>query len=296
MKLGGVITAVVTPFKLGSIDYESLRRLIRLQLDAGVQGFVVAGTTGESPVLNSAEKLEILKFVLNEVENQVPVLFGSGSNSTAETIELSQKAQKLSPSGLLVVTPYYNKPPQRGLYEHFKAVATSVDIPIILYSVPGRTGVNLEVETVVQLSKIKNIAGLKDATGDLASAKTIRERVPDSFSLLSGDDGTCLDFCFLGGDGVISVLSHVVPEGLVSLVTRAKRADPTTRKQLTDGFSAYKKLVNLLFCEANPIPVKWALKEMGALDSAELRLPLVELSEDFRRPLRQELQSLGVLN
>jgi 4-hydroxy-tetrahydrodipicolinate synthase len=287
----GTITALVTPFKNGQIDYESVSRLLNHQLERGIQGFVVNGTTGESPTLTKAEKLELLVFVQKQVAGRVPILFGSGSNSTAESIELTKAASEKNVDGLLVVTPYYNKPPQRGLYKHFEAIAAATKKPIVLYNVPGRTGVSLEVETIFQLSKIENIMGIKEATGDLKLAQKILERVPKTFALLSGDDGSCVDFCLLGGHGVISVLSHVIPRELTDLIERARKGD----RNAAEIFEPYKKLVNLLFCEANPIPVKAAMKLMNVIASNELRLPLVPLASEYLKALAEELRFAGAI-
>lgn len=287
----GTITALVTPFKKGLIDYESVRSLVKHQLDRGIQGFVVNGTTGESPTLTTAEKLELLAYVQKEVAGRVPILFGSGSNSTEETIQLTKAASQKNIDGLLVVTPYYNRPPQRGLFKHFEAVAASTKKPIVLYNVPGRTGVSMEVETVYQLSKIENIVGIKEATGDLKLAQKLIERLPKDFAMLSGDDGSCVDFCLLGGHGVISVLSHVIPRELTDTIERAQKGD----RRAAEIFEPYKKLVNLLFCEANPIPVKAALHMMKVIGTDELRLPLVPLAADYQMPLSDELRFAGAL-
>ncbi len=280
----GVITALVSPFIKGALDLTSFRRVIRHQLDQGVQGFVVNGTTGESPTLKAEEVKELLKAAQSEVGGQVPIIMGTGSNSTSKTLELTRLAADLNADAALVVTPYYNKPPQRGLIEHFSTVAEAVKIPMILYNVPARTGVQIEPETVSELSRHKNIVGIKEATGDLGLMKKMKELCPPEFVFLSGDDETCVEFCLQGGQGVISVLSHVIPKELVQLVEGARSGD----KMAVKSFKRYLNLTQALFTEANPIPVKMALFQMGQLQSPELRLPLVTLAAD-------KIESLEVL-
>ncbi len=282
--LTGVITALVSPFIKGALDLTSFRRVIRHQLDQGVQGFVVNGTTGESPTLKAEEVKELLKAAQSEVGGQVPIIMGTGSNSTSKTLELTRLAADLNADAALVVTPYYNKPPQRGLIEHFSTVAEAVKIPMILYNVPARTGVQIEPETVSELSRHKNIVGIKEATGDLVLMKKMKELCPPEFVFLSGDDETCVEFCLQGGQGVISVLSHVIPKELVQLVEGARSGD----KMAVKSFKRYLNLTQALFTEANPIPVKMALFQMGQLQSPELRLPLVTLAAD-------KIESLEVL-
>jgi len=208
----GVFTALITPFKSGAIDYESLKKLIEHQMAGGIQGFVVCGTTAESPTLSNIEKLEILDFILAEVKGKVPIIFGSGSNCTRSTIELSLKACERDIDGLLVVAPYYNKPTQRGLIQHFTAVANNVSKPVVLYNVPGRTIVEIEPDTVVELSHHKNICGIKEANSDINNFSKYKNRVAPDFCFLSGDDNSCISFCLLGAHGVISVCSHIAPK------------------------------------------------------------------------------------
>lgn len=277
--LKGVFTALATPFKNGKVDFESLQKLLKHQVENGVQGFVVNGTTAESPTLKSDEVSEIFQFVKKNVPAQMPLIVGTGSNSTQKTIEDSKLAEKMGADALLVVVPYYNKPPQRGLFEHFKAVAGSVNIPVLLYNVPGRTITTLELETIRKLSEHPNIVGIKEATGNIDFARDIRKACGKEFVLLSGDDGTYDEFMSVGGDGVISVASHVIPQAMVKTQARAN-----------------KELIDLLFCEANPIPVKMALHQMGLFASAECRLPLMTLSENHTETLKKAMKQKGLLS
>ena len=269
----GVFTALVTPFLDGKIDFPSLEKLIDQQLGQGIQGFVVCGTTGESPTLSRKEQFEILKFVCDKVEKKVPILFGSGSNSTETTIETSQQACEYNIDGLLVVVPYYNKPPQPGLRAHFEKVADACEKPIVLYNVPGRTVAQLEPETIIDLSQHSNIAGIKEANSDLNNFSKYKSRVADGFSLLSGDDESCINFCFLGGHGVISVCSHLMPGAMVQWVERSVSKDESVR----DEFRQHLRWIQNLYISANPIPVKAALFHKNILASKELRLPLMAM-------------------
>ena len=289
-QFAGVITALITPFKNGEIDFQSYRKLIHFQLAQGVQGLVVNGTTGESPTLNYNEREKLLEFTLSEVGNQVPILMGTGSNNTATTIQATQLAEKGGAQGALIVTPYYNKPPQRGLVEHFTKVASLTELPILLYNVPGRTGCSMTAETIAELAQVKNIVGVKEASGDLEFAKKLKSQCPKDFSLISGEDSNFLEFMTLGGVGVISVLSHVLCKQMRELIRLEK-----TQAQAREFFQPFAELTKLLFCEANPIPVKAAMKLMGIIESDELRLPLVPLEANNREKLKAELKKVGVL-
>jgi 4-hydroxy-tetrahydrodipicolinate synthase len=286
----GVWTALATPFYKGEVDWDSLKKLLRFQLDNGIEGFVVSGTTGESPTLTREEKKRILRFVLSEVAGQVPVMFGSGGNSTAESVELSRLAVEWGAESLLTVVPYYNKPPQRGLVAHFSQIAQAVDVPVMLYNVPGRTVAGLAFESVQALSKIANIVGIKEATGDVEFGKKIIDGCGPDFAVFSGDDGTCVELAAAGSRGVISVLSHLIPSELVKLHREARGGD----RSALGGFAAFSSLTDLLFKEANPIPVKWALRRMGIFRSEELRLPLVSLQDGVALELREEMKKLGL--
>lgn len=288
----GVLTALVTPFKENQIDFESLEKLLRSQLDKGIQGFVVHGTTGEAPTLTYSEKQKVFEFVQSYVSGQVPLIVGTGTNNTTETIEATRKARSWGADAALVVVPYYNKPPQRGLYQHFAAVAEKSDFDIFVYNVPGRTITSISVETLSQLSKIPQIIGIKEATGDIELMKKMKENSRKNFIFLSGDDGSYPEFLKAKGHGVISVASHIIPEAIVQWTTWGHRGE---WQSLEADFPRYKKLIDQLFVEANPIPVKMALHKMGILSSAELRLPLVEMSAELIPALQAEMKICGVL-
>lgn len=288
----GTFTALITPFKKEKIDYASLDRLMKQQLDGGVTGFVVNGTTAESPTLESGEVAELFKHVRKFCGPDVPLIVGTGSNSTAKTIEDSKKAEALGADAILVVVPYYNKPPQRGLYEHFKAVASSVKIPTILYNVPGRTITSLEPATIASLAKVPGVIGIKEASGKINLAEEIIKGCGKDFVMLSGDDGTYVEFLGAGGHGVISVASHVIPKQMAhwrQWVLEGKI------DQARGDINKYMDLINLLFVEANPIPVKKALQIMGIIDSASLRLPMVELSPEHTEVLKTEMKRVGLV-
>ncbi len=281
----GVFTALVTPFLNGKIDFSSLEKLIDLQLSGGVAGFVICGTTGESPTLEETEQLDILDFISKKVETGVPVLFGSGSHCTKKTIRLSQKACQYPIEALLVVVPYYNKPPQKGLLAHFKTVADNVEKPILLYNVPGRTGTALESATIIELSKHPNIVGIKEADSDLNQFSKYKNSVPKDFALFSGDDKSCVEFCLLGGQGVISVCSHLAPAQMVSWIKRACNQD----RSIKDEFKQQHPWIEKLSITSNPIPVKAALKNQGIITSKELRLPLVALSHEMEEEMMETM-------
>lgn len=291
-KFRGTFTALITPLKNNQVDYASLEKLVRFQLKNGVDGFVVNGTTAESPTLEKSEVSEIFKFIRKVVGPQIPLIVGTGSNSTAQTIKDSLQAEEMGADALLIVVPYYNKPPQRGLEAHFKAVAESVKIPVILYNVPGRTITSLEAQTISNLANVKNIIGIKEASGKIDFAKDILKSVSDKFSLLSGDDGTYVEFLSAGGHGVISVASHVIPQQMVQW---KKWVQAGELEKAREDIKKYSRLIDLLFVEANPIPVKKALELMGLIESASLRLPLIELADAHTEALRTEMKSLGLI-
>lgn len=290
--LKGTFTALITPFKNGAIDFASIDKMMKHQLENGVDGFVINGTTAESPTLTTAEKEELFKHARQFCGDKVVLIMGTGSNSTAQTIEDSKKAEKLGADAILVVVPYYNKPPQRGLFQHFKAVAESVKIPTILYNVPGRTITSLEVNTIKDLSKVAGVVGIKEATGKIDLASEIIKACGSQFVMLSGDDGTYVDFLGAGGNGVISVASHVIPRQMAQWKKWAEAGEIAKAKA---DIAKYNDLINLLFSEANPIPVKKALQLMGLTSSAELRLPLVELSPEHTEKLQLEMKKVGLL-
>lgn len=288
----GTFTALITPFKNDTIDFSSLDRLMKHQLDAGVDGFVVNGTTGESPTLSSDEVEQLFKHVRNCCGAQVPLILGTGSNSTAKTIEDSKKAQALGADAVLVVVPYYNKPSQKGLYEHFKSVAAAIQIPTLLYNVPGRTITSLTAETTAALSKEKGIIGIKEASGKIDLEQEIIKACGKDFVMLSGDDGTYVEFLANGGHGVISVASHVIPRQMVQW---KRWVDEGKLAEARADINKYMNLINLLFVEANPIPVKKAVQMMGLIDSATLRLPLTELAPEHAEKLQAEMKRVGIV-
>lgn len=290
-KFKGVLTAIITPMKNGQVDYPSFEKLIKAQLAGKVDGFVVNGTTGENPTLKEQEIKEIFQFVRKQAP-QSTLVVGAGSNSTEHALHLTQLAENLGADAALSVVPYYNKPPQRGLVQHFRHIADRTNIPMILYNVPGRTITSMDVATVVELAQHKNIIGIKEASGNVAYDKELRQKCPPDFVLLSGDDGTYVDFLEIGGDGVISVASHVIPEAFHNWTEWVKTAQIAKAKE---SIAKYKTLIDMLFCEANPIPVKKAVQFMGLIEKAELRLPLVELSPEWSEKLKSEMQKSGVL-
>ncbi|MDI9369499.1 MAG: 4-hydroxy-tetrahydrodipicolinate synthase [Synergistaceae bacterium] len=274
----GTGTAVITPFKDGSVDYESFGKFLNWQIDGGVEFLVVLGTTGESPTVTADERPKIVEFALETVSGRVPVVVGTGTNATASTIALSRQAEELGADGLLVVGPYYNKPTQEGYFQHYKAVAESVGKPIIVYNVPGRTGSNIAPDTILRLSAIQNIAAVKEASGDVAQIdtllRTVKRERPD-FSVLSGNDDQAFHLVNSGGDGVISVLSNVMPRETSEMIRLAQAGETARAREL--HLRLFPMMKNL-FVEANPIPVKYAASKLG-LCANELRLPLVPASE-----------------
>jgi len=290
--LKGAFTALVTPFRRGLFDSEAMRRHIDFQIESGIDGLVPCGTTGEASTLSHDEHVEVVRFTVEHVKGRVPVIAGSGSNSTSEALELTKRIKATGVNACLMITPYYNKPTQEGLFRHFSTVAEQVDIPIILYNVPGRTGVNLLPETVARLAGIPNIVGLKDATGDLKQTSYTRKMVPDDFVILSGEDALVYPLMAVGGQGVISVVSNVAPGEMSSMCRRFLEGDVPGAREL------HQKLLPLcdaMFVETNPIPVKGALSMMGRMEN-ELRLPLVPLSENASLRVKKALEDFGFLD
>jgi len=288
----GSNVALITPmFDDGAVDYDALNNLIDFHIDAGTSSIVSVGTTGESATVGVKEHLKIIKHTIQYAARRIPIIAGTGANSTSEAIELTQEAKNLGADACLLVTPYYNKPTQEGLFHHFKLIADSVDIDQILYNVPGRTAVNMSVETTARLSEISNIIGIKDATGDLTIIRELVKSCPEDFLLLTGDDATAVDFLLLGGHGGISVTANVMPKELQKVYMTAIAGNAEVARQ------SNKELTNLhqnLFLESNPIPVKWALHKMG-LCSKGIRLPLLELSSEFRLVIENDLKELNLL-
>lgn len=282
----GSLVALVTPMKSdGSLDEDGLRELLRWHKDEGTDGVVILGTTGEASTLSVDEKEKVMSITKDEVGGILPIVVGTGTISTKATIEATQHAKANGADAALVVTPYYVKPSQAGLYQHFTTIADAVDLPLILYNVPGRTGVDLSVETTVKLSHHPMIKGLKDATGDNNRVGPMRQIIGEDFRLYSGEDGMAREYVLKGGDGVISVTANVAPHAVHNVMTSAKAQDAETAKKTDDPLSA---LHRDLFCEANPIPVKWSLFRMGKMQDG-IRLPLTVLDMDFHDRLQAAL-------
>jgi 4-hydroxy-tetrahydrodipicolinate synthase len=288
----GSNVALITPmFDDGAVDYDSLNNLIDFHIEAGTSSIVSVGTTGESATVGVKEHLKIINHTIQYAARRIPIIAGTGANSTSEAIELTQEAKNLGADACLLVTPYYNKPTQEGLFQHFKLIAESVDIDQILYNVPGRTAVDMSVETTARLSEISNIIGIKDATGDLEVIKSLVKSCPEDFLLLTGDDATAVDFLLLGGHGGISVTANVTPEELQKVYMAAIAGNADLARKANEGL---KNLHQNLFVEANPIPVKWALYKMG-MCSKGIRLPLLELSTEFRSVIENDLKELNLV-
>lgn len=286
------MVALVTPMlEDESIDYRSLEKLVEFHIASGTDAIVAVGTTGESATLDMQEHCEVVKFVVDKVNKRIPVIAGTGANSTTEAIELTQCAKEAGADACLLVTPYYNKPTQEGLYLHYKKIAETVDIPQILYNVPGRTACDLLPETVIRLAKIKNIIGIKEATGDISRIAQIKEGVSEEFDLYTGDDATAVDFILAGGHGGISVTANIVPKQLHDVYFAALEGDAEEARRLD---APLEGLHRDLFVEANPIPVKWALAEMGLIGYA-IRLPMTQLSEKYHAVVRAAMQQAGVV-
>jgi 4-hydroxy-tetrahydrodipicolinate synthase len=288
----GTGTALVTPFRTdGSLDEQALRSLVQRQIDRGINFLVPCGTTGESPTLTHSEHLRVVELTLEIAKGKVPVLAGAGGYNTAEVISLAIELEKLGADGILSVTPYYNKPTQEGLFQHFKAIASAVNLPIILYSVQGRTGVNIDPPTVLRLSEIPNIVGIKEASGNISQMGAILNLVAKDFLVLSGDDSLTLPLIAMGGRGLISVASNEIPAEMTRLVRSALSGDFTEARRL---HFQYLSLMDINFVESNPIPVKAALAEMGLLQ-AVWRLPLVSPKPESLARIRAILESLNLI-
>jgi len=287
----GAIVAIVTPFKNGKVDEESLRELIEFQIVNGTDGIVPCGTTGESATLSHEEHDRVIEITINAVKKRVPVIAGTGSNSTAEALRLTEHAYKAGADGALIVCPYYNRPTQEGLYQHFKTIAEKVPIPIIPYNIPSRTGVNLMPEMVAKLSKIKNIVGIKEASGSIKQMSDIVELCAEDFAVLSGDDIFTLPLLAIGGAGVISVVSNVVPAEMAALVDAFAAGEIARAKTLHHKMGA---LMEALFIEVNPIPVKAALSLMGKI-KYEYRLPLCKMSEANFEKLKKVMVNYALI-
>ncbi len=288
----GSIVALVTPMtEDGAVDNVSLKKLVEFHVEQGTDALVAVGTTGESATLDEDEHCRVIKTVVDYVAGRMPVIAGTGANCTREAIRLTQRAKQAGADACLLVTPYYNKPTQEGLYLHYKAIAEAVDIPQILYNVPGRTGCDLLPETVGRLSGIENIVGVKEATGKLERVKQIRDLTGEDFALYTGDDATSLEFCLLSGNGSITVTGNVAPKLLHDMLAAAMRGDRATAEALDAKLTG---LHSSLFIQSNPIPVKWAVAEMGLMGKG-IRLPLTWLTDDCIEPVRATMRQAGVL-
>jgi 4-hydroxy-tetrahydrodipicolinate synthase len=287
----GSIVAIVTPFRNGAVDEEKLRELVEFQIANGTDGIVPCGTTGEASTLDYEEHMDVIRIVVEQVGKRVPVIAGTGSNSTAEAIELTEKAKSVGADGALLVTPYYNKPSQEGLYRHYTAIANAVAIPQILYNVPGRTGVNMLPETVARLAVHKNIVAIKEATGSLQQASEVLALCGDRIDVLSGDDFITFPMMACGAKGVISVLANIMPKEVAALV------DAFFAGKLEEARQLHLKLLkisNAMFIESNPVPVKTAVALMGKA-SDEVRLPLAPLAEANKAKLVAIMKEYGLI-
>lgn len=288
----GSIVALVTPMEAdGALDAASLRRLVDFHVEQGTDAIVAVGTTGESATLDEAEHCEVIRLVVEQAAGRLPVIAGTGANATSEAIHLTRRAKQAGADACLLVTPYYNKPTQEGLFRHYAAVAEAVDIPQILYNVPGRTGCDMLPETVGRLGSVPNIVGVKEATGKLERVRQIRDLCGPDFALYSGDDATTREFCLLGGDGSITVTGNVAPRLMHEMVAAALAGDADKAAELDARLEA---LHRDLFVESNPIPVKWAVQQMGLMKDG-IRLPLTWLSDACHETVRQAMRQAGVI-
>ncbi len=293
----GSMVAVVTPMKSGTaadtaLDFQALKALVEFHVENDTDAIVAVGTTGESATLTMAEHCEVIRRFVELANGRVPIIAGTGANSTTEAIELTENALKAGADACLLVTPYYNKPPQEGLYQHYAAVAAAVDIPQILYNVPGRTACDMLPETIGRLSKIQNIIGVKEATGDLSRIDVIRELCGKEFLLVSGDDATTCDFILKGGDGVITVTGNVAPKAMHDMCVAASSGDVEKAREIDKTIAG---LHQKLFIESNPIPAKWALNKMGLTEDG-IRLPLTWLAEEMESEVFAAMRQAGAIS
>jgi 4-hydroxy-tetrahydrodipicolinate synthase len=289
--ISGSLVALITPMHAdGAIDWPRLDELLAWHIEQGTDGIVAVGTTGESATLSVAEHCEVIGHTIEKVGGAVPVIAGTGANATAEAVELTREAQQLGADACLLVTPYYNKPSQEGLYRHYRHVAEAVAIPQILYNVPGRTGVDMLPDTVARLADIDNIVGIKEATGDLQRGREVLDCVRGKLAVYSGDDASAAELMLMGADGTISVTANVAPAQVAELTRLARAGDAESTRALDTRLAA---LNSALFLESNPIPVKWALAEMGRIEPG-IRLPLTELAAEYQEAVRTALQQAGV--
>lgn len=287
----GAIVAIVTPFKKGKVDEGSLRQLIEFQIENGTDGIVPCGTTGESSTLSHEEHDGVIEITIDAVKKRVPVIAGTGSNSTDEALRLTKHAYEAGADGALMVCPYYNRPTQEGLYQHFKIIAESVPIPIVPYNIPSRTGVNLMPETVARLAKISNIVGIKEASGSLKQMQDVISLCGEKFAVLSGDDFFTFPLLSIGGRGVISVVSNIVPADMAAMIDAFEAGDIKKAQELHHRLVP---LIDALFIETNPVPVKAALSMMGKI-SYDVRLPMYKMSESNYEKLKAVMKNYGLI-
>jgi 4-hydroxy-tetrahydrodipicolinate synthase len=288
----GSFTALVTPFKNGGLDEQAFRDLVEWQIAEGTHGLVPVGTTGESPTLSHDEHKQVVEWCVDQAKGRVPVIAGAGSNSTAEAIDFSKHAEKAGADAVLIVTPYYNKPTQEGLYQHFKAINDAIGIPIIIYNIPGRSVIDMSVETMARLYELKNIAGVKDATANLARTSLQRQAMGPDFIQLSGEDATALGFMAHGGHGCISVTSNVAPRLCAEMQEACLKGDYATALKVQDRLMP---LHTNLFLETNPSPVKYAASVLGLMQEG-VRLPLIPVSEGTKKAVRSAMVHAGLIN
>lgn len=289
MLFKGSGVALVTPFNEDGVDFEKLGELIEYHIENNTDALIVCGTTGESTTMSDEEQFAVIDFTVKKVNKRIPVIAGTGSNDTMHSVYLCQEAEKLGADGLLVITPYYNKTNQRGLKLHFETIAASTELPIILYNVPGRTGVNIKPSLIAELAKIENIVAVKEASGDIAQVAEIARLVPEGFAIYSGNDDSILPLLSLGGVGVISVVANICPKETHDLVEKFLNGDVKGSRELQLGMKA---LIDKLFIEVNPIPVKTAMNILG-FEVGDLRLPLAPMEENNLKALRDELVNYG---
>ncbi len=292
MLFKGSGVAIVTPFTEDGIDFDKLEKLLNWHVSEGTDAIIICGTTGESATMSLEEKQEAIKFTVEKINGRIPVIAGTGSNCTKSTIELSVYAEKVGADGLLLVSPYYNKTTQAGLIKHFTMVADSTDLPIILYNVPGRTGLNIQANTVYELSKHKNIKAVKEASGDIAQVAEIARLVPEDFYIYSGNDDSIVPLMSLGGHGVISVVANILPKDTHDMVQAYLDGDVKKACKLQLDMKA---LIDALFIEVNPIPVREAMNHLG-MDVGDCRMPLVPMGEDNKKVLVNEIEAYGLKN
>jgi len=288
----GSLVALITPFRSGAVDEKAFQDFVDWQIEQGTHGVVPCGTTGESPTLSHAEHKRVVELCVEVARGRVPVIAGTGSNSTAEAIDLTRHAKEAGADAALIVTPYYNKPSQEGLYQHYKAINDAVDLPIIIYNIPGRCVIDMTVATMARLAKLPNIAGVKDATNDLARPLRTRGAVKEEFAMLSGEDATALAFMAQGGDGCISVTANVAPRACADMHVAWQKGDTATAMKINARLAP---LHDALFVETSPAPVKYACSLIGR-STAEVRLPLVAASAQAQETVRTAMRSAGVLN